>query len=134
MNRATPEFSRLSWAVALMFGPSAQLAISYVCFLCALILSSALSARARNRVYYWLKPLVPQSFRAAIRRKLAMRLRTRIGEVWPIMPGSERLPENWPGWPEGKKFAFVLTHDVESVAGLNRCLSLMQLELDLGFR
>ena len=50
------------------------------------------------------------------------------------MPGSERLPENWPGWPEGKKFAFVLTHDVERIAGLNRCLSLMQLELDLGFR
>jgi glycosyltransferase involved in cell wall biosynthesis len=50
------------------------------------------------------------------------------------MPGSERPPENWPGWPGGKKFAFVLTHDVESKVGLNRCLSLMQLEQDLGFR
>ena len=50
------------------------------------------------------------------------------------MPGSERPPENWPGWPEGKKFAFVLTHDVESKAGLDRCRSLMQLERDLGFR
>jgi hypothetical protein len=50
------------------------------------------------------------------------------------MPGSERPPENWPGWPEGKKFAFVLTHDVESKAGLGKCRSLMQLELDLGFR
>jgi len=88
----------------------------------------------RNRVYYWLKPFVPQSLRAAIRRSLALRLRKRIGDVWPIMPGSERPPENWPGWPEGKKFAVVLTHDVESNAGLQKCRSLMQLELDLGFR
>ena len=50
------------------------------------------------------------------------------------MPGSERSPENWPGWPGDKKFAFVLTHDVESKAGLSRCRSLMQLELELGFR
>jgi hypothetical protein len=50
------------------------------------------------------------------------------------MPGSEHPPENWPGWPEGKKFALILTHDVESKTGLNRCRSLMQLELGLGFR
>jgi glycosyltransferase involved in cell wall biosynthesis len=50
------------------------------------------------------------------------------------MPGSEHLPEHWPGWPGGKKFAFVLTHDVESKAGLDRCRSLMELEIDLGFR
>ena len=63
-----------------------------------------------------------------------MRLRKRIGDVWPIMPGSEIPPENWPGWPAGKKFAFVLTHDVESRAGLDKCRSLMQLEMELGFR
>ncbi len=50
------------------------------------------------------------------------------------MPGSERPPENWPGWPNGKKFAFVLTHDVESAVGLRKCRELMQLELELGFR
>jgi glycosyltransferase involved in cell wall biosynthesis len=88
----------------------------------------------RNRIYYGLKPFVPQSLRTAIRRKLATRLRKRIGDVWPIMPGSEHPPENWPGWPGGKKFAFVLTHDVESKAGLGKCRSLMQLELELGFR
>jgi glycosyltransferase involved in cell wall biosynthesis len=88
----------------------------------------------RNRIYYGLKPFVPQSLRTAIRRQLAMRLRRRIGNVWPIMPGSESPPESWPGWPGGKKFAFVLTHDVESKAGLRKCRSLMQLEMDLGFR
>jgi glycosyltransferase involved in cell wall biosynthesis len=65
---------------------------------------------------------------------MALRLRKRVGDVWPIMPGSERPPENWPGWPERKKFAVVLTHDVESKAGLEKCGSLMEMELDLGFR
>jgi D-aspartate ligase len=88
----------------------------------------------RNRIYYGLKPFVPQSLRTAIRRSLAVRLRKRIADVWPIMPGSEIPPENWPGWPAGKKFAFVLTHDVEGKAGLGKCRSLMQLELELGFR
>ena len=49
------------------------------------------------------------------------------------MPGSEIPPENWPGWPAGKKFAFVLTHDVESRAGLDKCRPLMQLEMEFGF-
>jgi hypothetical protein len=35
----------------------------------------------------------------------------RVRDIWPIMPGSEKPPEDWPGWPDGKKFAFVLTHD-----------------------
>jgi hypothetical protein len=88
----------------------------------------------RNRIYYGLKPFIPQFFRTAIRRKLATRLRRNVGDVWPIMPGSERPPEKWSAWPQGKKFAFVLTHDVESKGGLSGCRSLMQLELDLGFR
>jgi len=50
------------------------------------------------------------------------------------MPGSERPPENWRGWPNNKKFAVVLTHDVESMAGLGKCRSLMALEMNLRFR
>jgi len=72
--------------------------------------------------------------RRAIRRKFALRMRERVKGVWPIMPGSERVPDGWPGWPDGKKFAVVLTHDVESQVGLDRCRDLMQLELELGFR
>ena len=88
----------------------------------------------RNRIYYGLKPYVPQSLRTAIRRKLAMRLRKQIGDVWPVMPGSEHPPENWAGWPKDKNFALVLTHDVESKEGVRKCRALMQLEQDLGFR
>ena len=50
------------------------------------------------------------------------------------MPGSERPPDGWTGWPDGKKFAFVLTHDVEGRKGLKNCGDLMRLELELGFR
>ncbi len=55
-------------------------------------------------------------------------------DVWPILPGSELPPEGWPGWPDGKKFAFVLTHDVESQQGLDRVKQLAELEMELGFR
>jgi hypothetical protein len=48
------------------------------------------------------------------------------------MPGSERPPENWPGWPEGRKFAFILTHDIESAAGVRKCRELMRLEMEFG--
>src|SRR5438132_5769360 len=65
---------------------------------------------------------------------MAMRLRKHIGDVWPIMPGSEQLPQDWPGWPDGKKFAFVLTHDVENAIGLRKCRELMPLDLEFGFR
>ena len=63
-----------------------------------------------------------------------MRLRGQIGDVWPVMPGSEQPPENWRGWPENNKFALVLTHDVESEEGLRKCRELIKLEQDLGFR
>ena len=44
------------------------------------------------------------------------------------------MPTGWPGWPAGKKFALVLTHDVEGAPGLAKCRQLMQLEQSLGFR
>ncbi len=50
------------------------------------------------------------------------------------MPGSERPPADWKGWPQEKKFALVLTHDVESEIGLNRVKQLAELEMGMGFR
>ena len=88
----------------------------------------------RNRIYYRLKPFVPHALRTAVRRRLALRLRAEVSDSWPIMPGSGRAPEDWTGWPDHKKFAVVLTHDVERLGGLQRCRQLMQLEQKLGFR
>lgn len=54
-------------------------------------------------------------------------------DAWPVMPGSEKTPTNWRGWPDGKKFALVLTHDVEGRVGVAKCRQLMELERSLGF-
>ena len=88
----------------------------------------------RNRIYYQIKPLLPARLRYAVRGWLARRKRPAVGGTWPIAPGSERPPEGWSGWPDGKEFALVLTHDVEGQAGLDKCLELMELERGLGFR
>lgn len=88
----------------------------------------------RNRVYYGVKPLIPRGLRMAVRSWVTTRKRAMVDGVWPILPGSERPPEGWPGWPGGKKFAFVLTHDVEGAEGVAKCASLMRLEARLGFR
>lgn len=88
----------------------------------------------RNRLYYRIKPLVPRNIRLTIRRQIVLRRRKNVHNVWPILPGSEQVPPGWTGWPDGKKFALVLTHDVESQRGLDRCLQLMNLEKSLGLR
>jgi len=87
-----------------------------------------------NKVYYEVKPLVPVYMRRAVRRWFALRKRGRVQDIWPILPGSERPPEGWCGWPEYKRFAIVLTHDVEGKAGLDNCRELAEREMKLGFR
>ena len=87
----------------------------------------------RQRFYYSLKPYVPWRIRMALRRIVARRKRAACTAVWPIDPSAAQAPANWPGWPEGKQAAFVLTHDVEGPEGLARCRKLMALEMELGF-
>ena len=87
----------------------------------------------RNQIYYRLKPIIPASLRRAMRQRFAARIRERTRDIWPVFPGSERAPEGWPGWPNGKRFAVVLTHDVEGQVGLDNCHRLMQLEHEMGF-
>jgi glycosyltransferase involved in cell wall biosynthesis len=87
-----------------------------------------------NRLYYWLKPYLPWRLRIAARRVVARVQRGRNEQIWPIDETAGQTPAGWPGWPEGKQFAFVLTHDVESSGGLAKCRRLMDLEFSLGFR
>jgi hypothetical protein len=87
-----------------------------------------------HKMYFGVKPMVPLYLRRAVRRWFALRKRQSVGDVWPILPGSECPPPGWPGWPDGKKFAFVLTHDVEGQAGVDRCRALMELDQKWGFR
>jgi hypothetical protein len=85
-------------------------------------------------LYYALKPAIPQTARFALRYCYALPLRWMFRGSWPIRKTSHGTPEGWPGWPNGKSFAFVLTHDVESRKGLDRCRAVAELEVRLGFR
>ena len=69
-----------------------------------------------------------------MRRKLIANKLPKYSDVWPIDPNSATPPKGWEGWPNGKKFALVLTHDVENAIGLEKCRKLMDLEINLGFR
>lgn len=68
-----------------------------------------------------------------LRRVMARRLRRTTTANWPIDPATAWTPTGWPGWPMGKKFAVVLTHDVEGPAGVARCRELAGHEEKLGF-
>ena len=87
-----------------------------------------------NEIYYFLKPFIPWQIRLALRRQRAMSRREIFSPVWPIDQEAGATPPGWPGWPEGKQFAFVLTHDVEGSKGLSRVNRLMELEARQGFR
>jgi hypothetical protein len=78
--------------------------------------------------------LIPRSLRLGLRSWVTLQKRELVGQIWPILRGSETAPKDWPGWPDGKQFALVLTHDVETEQGVGNCRQLMQLEADLGFR
>ncbi len=87
----------------------------------------------RNTLYYLLKPFLPYPLRLKIRRCYTRAKRKRAGNAWPILHGSEKPPGGWPGWPDGKQFAVILTHDVEGQLGLENCHQLMALEDRRGF-
>ncbi len=86
------------------------------------------------QIYYFLKPAIPLAIRVRVRRLIANRLRRQFSSSWPILPSASQPPEGWPGWPNGKKFAFVVTHDVEGASGLARCRKLAELDKALGIR
>lgn len=87
-----------------------------------------------TRAYYVAKPYLPRAVRWAMRRHRAVAIRHRYSAVWPIDETVGTTPAGWPGWPEGKRAAFVLTHDVEGPEGVEKVRALAELEMRCGFR
>lgn len=85
------------------------------------------------KCYYEFKPFIPRYFQVLVRQHFAQAKRGRVKDFWPIDRSAGKKPERWPGWPDGKKFALVLTHDVESAVGQEKCRELMQMEKERGF-
>ena len=86
-------------------------------------------------LFYLIKPLIPRRLQLSLRRRLITSPKlARCAVIWPI-DGSAGLPkDSFPGWPEGKRFVLLLTHDVDTAAGQEKCRELFDLEKSLGFR
>lgn len=87
-----------------------------------------------RRIYYQIKPAIPEAIRIGLRRWRIKRQKQAFKETWPINEQAGASPKGWPGWPDRKQFAFVLAHDVEGHGGLEHCHQLAELESSLGFR
>lgn len=101
-------------------------------------------ARWPLRTYYLLRPLVPRRLQLAARRAYARRQGRRTFPGWPIEDVlveqqyadlrrqlSDHGPRGVPivnFWPEGRRFAFVLTHDVEGPGGVENIGAVREVE------
>jgi len=86
------------------------------------------------RAYYHIKPFLPPGIRWALRRSRIPGILMRNDGSWPIDESASGKPNDWNGWPDAKRFAFVLTHDVESAEGVGKVRELVELEMSHGFR
>ncbi len=87
-----------------------------------------------REIYYEVRPFVPRPVQVVLRQRVAAARRRLEQDKWPIDPGAAGAPPFWEGWPGDKRFALVLTHDVESSAGHAKCVELAAMEMTMGFR
>jgi hypothetical protein len=87
-----------------------------------------------KKIYYFSKPLIPRWLQIEVRRRKIRNELAVFSHIWPIDKQASRPPQGWTGWPDNKRFALVLTHDVERAEGQKKCYELMAMEARLGFR
>ena len=87
-----------------------------------------------NGLFYFIKPIIPRGVQLWLRRQISLKKRKKYANVWPINFDSAKPPQEWGGWPDNKRFAVILTHDVESVKGHDKSLQLMEIDKSLGFK
>lgn len=98
--------------------------------------------------YYALKPFIPRALQIAVRRRHARRRSTHRFPAWPVEDSMvllqrelfraemerravDRIPFiNF--WPDAKRFAYVLTHDVEGPVGLSNIERVLEVERQRG--
>lgn len=105
---------------------------------------------AARRLYYVLKPFLPRTVTRALRQILHTRHSRDFELGWPIEARYPRFQFEvlrcllelsgqasircCSLWPDGKRFAFVLTHDIETDKGQQFVRHVADLEESLGFR
>lgn len=85
-------------------------------------------------LYYFIKPVLLRRLQIAVRRAILKKKLPHVQGIWPINETAGTTPANWNGWPEGKKFALVITHDVETSRGLDKCKELAKIDLKYGIK
>ena len=104
------------------------------CAQLGLIRLEGVSIRMVNQAYYVLKPVIPRALQIYFRRRIANYKLKRHQDIWPIDPKSGNPPAGWRGWPDNKKFALILSHDVDTQKGHDCVLKLIEIEKRLGFK
>ena len=102
-----------------------------------------------RRIYYFFKPILPRSMIIQLRQKYNIILKGKSALEWPIESRYVRF--QWETlrqilllskkkeitfrhfWPQGKKYAFILTHDIETAEGQRLAPALADMEEALGF-
>jgi peptidoglycan/xylan/chitin deacetylase (PgdA/CDA1 family) len=87
-----------------------------------------------RKLYFLFKPLTPRKAQILIRRSYLSRKKLFYRDIWPIDDKGKVPPPGWNGWPDGKQFALILTHDVETEKGREECFQLADVEESFGFR
>jgi glycosyltransferase involved in cell wall biosynthesis len=101
-------------------------------------------------LYYFFRPILPVPIRRVLQRTPLRRQMKNPFPGWPVdrtvdllfeklmelalkANGNVPIPFIW-FWPVGAKAAFILTHDVETAAGVKFCPTLMDIDSEFGFR
>jgi len=87
-----------------------------------------------NTIFYTIKPLIPRRLQIFLRRQVVRYKLKKNSHIWPIDPNAGTPPKGWRGWPDNKRFALVLSHDVDTQKGHDECYQLMEVEEKIGFR
>lgn len=105
---------------------------------------------ALKKIYYWLRPLMSASVRRRIQRFRAGNWRKLQFPGWPVdttvesvcetllllslrAKGIDRVPFVW-FWPEGARGCVSMTHDVETKAGRDFCVELLDIDDSFGIK
>lgn len=100
------------------------------------------------RIYYAVRPALPRGLQLALRRAFSRLWREQAFPRWPVETALHDLYDwllgqlaDWAGrpvpwlapWPDGRSWALVLTHDIETSDGCRRLHLLRDIERELGY-
>ena len=83
--------------------------------------------------FYVIKKLLPRRLQIFIRSLFIHKKLNKYKNIWPINKDECNQPSIKVKWPGNKQFALVLTHDVETAEGQDKCVKLLNLEKKVGF-